>query len=300
MKTANPPGHRIQHVSEITGIPRNTLISWERRYAFLSPQRAPNGYRYYSDDDIELLRRVKALLNNGLRIGDAARLLLKSQLDPTVEVDTQLKGLCDSLLEALLSYDLDTAERLRSRMALMDFERIIDDIYVPLLIEVGARWRRGDILVAQEHFASAFCRAQLQAMLIQVGGKRRSAPLALFSGFPGERHEIGLLAVAVKLALRGFGIRYLGIDLSTSEVAMAARATKAHLVCHSVTVHRSPEDLHRAVSVIRAELPREVLLVLGGSGTLGHELDLQGVVLCRDLDDVGAATQSWLQHVVKE
>ena len=300
MKPAIPLGHRIQHVCKLTGIPRNTLISWERRYDFLTPQRASNGYRYYSDDDIELLRHVKALLSNGLRIGDVARRLRENRQRPESELRRVPQEAYEDILEALLRYDLETAERLRSRLVLVDFEQLIDHIYVPLLVEVGHRWRRSDILIAQEHFASAYCRAQLEAMLVQIGSRQRSEFLAVFSGFPGERHEIGLLAVAVKLALRGFGIRYLGLDLSTTEVAIAARSTKANVVCHSVTVERTPEEMLEAVSAIREALPREVLLVLGGAGTRGHQLDLDGVEVCQNLDDIPAATKGWLEKVLEE
>ena len=50
---------RIRHVSEVTGIPRQTLISWERRHGLVTPDRTENGYRYYSRDDIELLHIVR-------------------------------------------------------------------------------------------------------------------------------------------------------------------------------------------------------------------------------------------------
>ena len=47
--------YRMKTVSELTGIPRNTLVAWERRYGLPEPERLANGYRLYSDADVELL-----------------------------------------------------------------------------------------------------------------------------------------------------------------------------------------------------------------------------------------------------
>lgn len=67
--------YRIRTVSEITGIPRNTLIAWERRYGFVKPDRHENSYRSYSDEDIAKLKRVKAAVDSGLTISESIALV---------------------------------------------------------------------------------------------------------------------------------------------------------------------------------------------------------------------------------
>src|SRR5690606_6467414 len=57
--------YRTKPLSELTGIPRATLISWERRYALVEPRRSPAGYRLYDDDDVAFLRDLKALVDSG-------------------------------------------------------------------------------------------------------------------------------------------------------------------------------------------------------------------------------------------
>ena len=42
-------GYRIKTVASLTGVPRNTLLAWERRYKFVSPVRSGNHYRLYSE-----------------------------------------------------------------------------------------------------------------------------------------------------------------------------------------------------------------------------------------------------------
>ena len=66
---------KIRIVSEQTGIPRNTIVAWERRYGLITPTRLPNGYRVYSTADVERLKRAKALVDQGHAISEVAALL---------------------------------------------------------------------------------------------------------------------------------------------------------------------------------------------------------------------------------
>lgn len=58
----------IREVAERTGIAAGTIRMWEQRYGFPEPRRTPAGYRVYSDDDVDLLRRVLAFRERGLSV----------------------------------------------------------------------------------------------------------------------------------------------------------------------------------------------------------------------------------------
>jgi len=58
----------IKDVAERTGIAAGTIRMWEQRYGFPEPGRTPSGYRRYSDDDVEALRRVASYRRLGLSI----------------------------------------------------------------------------------------------------------------------------------------------------------------------------------------------------------------------------------------
>ncbi len=61
-------GLAIKDVAERTGLAAGTIRMWEQRYGFPEPQRTPSGYRVYSDDDVDLLRRVAAFRERGLSV----------------------------------------------------------------------------------------------------------------------------------------------------------------------------------------------------------------------------------------
>ncbi len=68
-------GYQVKTVSQLTGIPRNTILAWERRYGLLSPGRTPEGHRLYSDGDVAVLEELKSLIAAGNRVGQAVKLL---------------------------------------------------------------------------------------------------------------------------------------------------------------------------------------------------------------------------------
>jgi DICT domain-containing protein len=58
----------IRDVAEQTGLAAGTIRMWEQRYGFPEPQRTASGYRLYSAEDVELLRRVVSLRRTGLSV----------------------------------------------------------------------------------------------------------------------------------------------------------------------------------------------------------------------------------------
>lgn len=58
----------IKDVAEQTGIAAGTIRVWEQRYGFPEPDRTPSGYRRYTQQDIEVLRRVAAYRESGLSV----------------------------------------------------------------------------------------------------------------------------------------------------------------------------------------------------------------------------------------
>jgi DICT domain-containing protein len=58
----------IKDVAERTGIAAGTIRMWEQRYGFPVPERTASGYRRYTEDDVDTLRKVLALRHRGLSV----------------------------------------------------------------------------------------------------------------------------------------------------------------------------------------------------------------------------------------
>lgn len=87
-KNINESTYRIGTVSKLTGIPTETLRVWERRYSLTEPLRSEGGSRLYTQHDLNKLRIIKHLVNNGHAIGTIAHLSIE-QLEQRLE-DTHI------------------------------------------------------------------------------------------------------------------------------------------------------------------------------------------------------------------
>jgi MerR family transcriptional regulator, light-induced transcriptional regulator len=70
------PVLRIGELSRRLGVSDHVLRAWESRYGLLQPTRSPGGFRLYSEADVARVRRMQALVAQGLSAAEAARLAL--------------------------------------------------------------------------------------------------------------------------------------------------------------------------------------------------------------------------------
>lgn len=71
---SDAPMFNTKAVAQQTGIAAPTLRAWERRYDLLSPERAGNDYRLYSERDMVLIRWLKERVDSGMSISQAIAL----------------------------------------------------------------------------------------------------------------------------------------------------------------------------------------------------------------------------------
>ncbi len=285
--------YRIKTVSTLTGIPRATIVAWERRYNLLDPNRSPAGYRIYSEEDIQFLRRIKSLTEEGLAISEAIQVAGKrgtvaaAPVAPPPEVATRTDGREHALYRALLGFDRVAADRLVPRD--VSFERAMHEVYQPLLREIGEAWVRGEVTIAQEHFATAFCRERLVQMFQDLGAGPADGIPVTCAGPPGEPHDLGLLMLAVRLALRGFRVTWIGAQVPRDDLCATLAQHPPRMVCLTATQpHLGAEALTYARQ-IRACARPDIIVVVGGPGVGGFAEDrATGVWVVPDFDTLWA------------
>ena len=252
----------------MTGISLDTLRAWERRYEAVTPMRSERG-RLYSEADINRLRHLGRLVERGHAIGTIAR-LDDAQLMRLVESSEALSpgrsgvvatARLDEITAALDDYDLGVIEQALNRFAaVLSPGDLIFAVILPLLHEVGERWKRGTLRPAQEHLVSAIVRSVLGGLL-RVLIRTEALPRVVFAAPSGERHELGLLCAAVLAAADGFGVVYLGPDLPAADIWHAATRAEARIVIISLT---TPGAVTRPELRALAQRPAGVALWVGG------------------------------------
>ncbi|HET9116083.1 MAG TPA: MerR family transcriptional regulator [Gaiellaceae bacterium] len=256
---------RIGELSRRSGVSPDLLRAWERRYGLLNPTRSPGGLRLYSESDLHRVLAMQKQLAAGLAAAEAATAATTQVTERQASADTV--NAREELDAALLAFDDARAHAaFDALVAGFSLDTILGEVVLPYLHDLGDRWQRGEISVAQEHFASSLLRGRLLGLA--RGWGQGLGPTALLACAPGEQHDLGLVAFGLALRSRGWRILYLGPDTPLGSLAEAARSARPEVVVVSAV---DPRRLAAARDDL-AELARDHRLAVGGAAAA--ELDL--------------------------
>ncbi len=272
---------RIGELARRTGVATELLRAWERRYGLLSPTRTPAGYRLYSILDVRRVGRMRELLAAGLSAAEAAREALAEPEEAFAAASSA--GAPLELREALDRFDDAAAHAAFDRLlADLSLDAVLERVVLPLLHELGERWARGEVSVAQEHFASHVVRGRLLGLA--RGWDRGSGPRAVLACPPGERHDLGLLVFGLALREHGWRITFLGADTPVETLAETVATLRPAAL---VVAAASAERLRPIVGPLRA-LARKTSVWLAGAGADQVTAERAGATLL-DLSPLAAA-----------
>lgn len=254
-------GLNIAAVAKKTGVASDTLRKWERRYGVLRPGRTPGGQRRYDELDVARVEWLRDRLAEGFRIGAAAALLAPASGDTAHTADELRAALVAAAHAGDPARLLGLVEQ---AFTLHPFAHAVEGIVTPALREVGDAWEESARAIGEEHLLSEIVRARLERMLSDSrAGVRGKVVLACA---PGERHELGLLALAVMLQADGWLIVYIGADAPLESSLSLATQLGARAICVSVTM---PDALARLAAELDAAPEGGPLVVAGGPAVNG-------------------------------
>jgi DNA-binding transcriptional MerR regulator len=267
--------YRIHIASEMTGVSEGLIRAWERRYGVLKPRRTASGYRAYTQADIEVLKRLKKLTEEGVSIAEAVRLLPKIKKEAKEHVEAQETPRKAPATEQYTRWRQDVlvaAERLDQQtietvldeaMASLPPVAFFEDVLMPLQREVGERWHDGKLTVAEEHLVTQAARQRVLTLLHQAPKRAKAHVVA--ACFPEEDHELGLMGVALRFRHAGWRVTFLGARTPPEHLARVVRALNPELVALSSVGGGSEDDFKKTLGQVLAALPAKTKVVVGGA-----------------------------------
>ena len=296
----------IGALSAATGIPVETIRTWERRYGFPVAERKPSGHRVYPVATVARLRLIHEALGRGHRaaevVGASERTLeeLLAALPSEITLsETERRGddapAADptELFRALRAFDADTLRQFfqtewarRGPLGFLEYRA------TPFLRAVGDAWATGDLDVRHEHFASATLGDFLRSVRAPLDdrAKGRMAALATLSG---ERHGLGLQMCALVFALAGWRALVLGVDTPADQIVGLAKEATISAVAVSMVAPNDAQVLTQLKS-LRRRLPANIPIVVGGAGAAEVKKS-KGIEVMNDL----SALDHWLHRRVR-
>ena len=270
---------RIGELARRTGVATDLLRAWERRYGLLAPTRTDSGYRLYSSADVRRVGRMRELLAAGVSAAEAAR----EALSEPVTADVAAEGVAVELREAIQRLD-DAASHTAFDRLLADFslDAVLVGAVLPLLRELGEGWERGEVSVAQEHFASHLIRGRLLGLA--RGWDRGSGPRAVLACPPEERHDLGLLIFGLALREHGWRITFLGGDTPVETLA----DTVERLVPEAVVLSATDSARFDPIAAALGALAGKTTMWIAGPGADAAAAERSGSRLL-DVPPIAAA-----------
>jgi len=301
----------IAAVERETGLGKDTLRAWERRYGFPLPVRDAAGVRGYPRALVDRLVLIRRALLAGQRPGRLLSL-------PPAQLDALLHDLAATpvarapvpepggpalldVREGLATLRAGGPEALRhwltlglARTRLAAF--VVDGI-APLAVAIGQGWLDGNIAVYEEHLYSEAVQAVLRSALLpfQTGLQAR-APRLLLTTVPDEAHGLGLLMAEAMLTLEACHCLSLGTCTPLPDIAAAAAAHRIDVVALSFSASFPSSMALPALGELRARLPAAVQVWVGGTAPALHGLRVPGIRVLAGLVEIREAVADWRRH----
>ena len=298
----------IGAVERDTGLSKDTLRVWERRYGFPAPDRDGLDERAYTVDQVEKLRLIKRLLDAGHRPGRIVPLPYAELLGLNVgsnlaaahaQAHDSAPGLADlqGYIALIRRHDARglraSLTRALSRTGVASF---VTQVVGPLNGAVGDAWIRGQMEIFEEHLYTEAVQVVLRQAIAGIPeAAPESAPRVLLTTFPGEPHGLGLLMAEAMFALEGCACMSLGVQTPLWDTVLAAQAHRSEILALSFTGCMNPNQVFDGLVELRRKLPAHVRIWAGGSAPVLFRRRVEGVDPLASLDEVAEGVRRWRQ-----
>jgi DNA-binding transcriptional MerR regulator/DNA-directed RNA polymerase subunit L len=287
----------INAVERETGVSKELLRMWERRYGFPVPERDAQGDRIYPMPQVAKLRLLRRLIDFGFRPGKIILLnteelerLLKSQGKASFDSSPELE---QELLSTLKSRDLgQLRDYLSHQLIKMGLQSFVLDFLQYANFIVGDAWMRGLLEVHEEHLFTE----QVQSLMRQAISNLREAtqpPRVLLATPPEETHTLGILMVEAILRLDNVDAVCYGAQMPVRDVAQAVTRHKMHIVAISFSASYPTSKAIEYLEELRFRLPMSVEIWGGGASLRSTRKTVEAVRFFHDLPSIRHAINLW-------
>lgn len=296
MKQENKAQYYIQQVADMTGLSKQVIRKWEERYRLVKPARLSNGYRVYSESDINQLLAAKSYSDQGLslkeatsRVKENSQKAIEKSMPEYVNTPHELNQYVFLLLENGAKCDeLEINMILQQAYHQLGLESFLNTVIMPFLNIVGNRWENGEWDEYQEAVSSLVIRD----FLVQIRRNyryRENAKLVLGACMPFEQHEIPLIILLLQFMIKGWKTTLIGSSPAPGSINALVERLNPDLVLLSATTtipfEKDPvflEDINKFASK-----HKNIDFYFGGPGSIEYmknKKELSSIKLVHSLD----------------
>jgi DNA-binding transcriptional MerR regulator/methylmalonyl-CoA mutase cobalamin-binding subunit len=282
-------------VERDTGLSKDTLRVWEKRYDFPQPERDAHGERVYSAEQVEKLRAIKRLVDRGHRPGKiigASLDELRRMVDPADGSDATSAALEPFLVLVREHRVAELRQHLNQGVISQGLARFLLETVAPMNTAVGEAWMRGQLEIFEEHLYTETLQGVLRNAIASIPHHNRR-PRILMTTVPNEQHVLGLLMAQGMLALEGATTISLGTQTPIWDIVQAASSQQADVIALSFSAAFPANVAGDALAELRDQLPSRIAIWAGGANPVLQRRAMDGVVGLPDLAGIPGIVADW-------
>ncbi len=269
----NQSNFNITAVERDTGLSKDVLRVWERRYGFPNPDRDQYGERIYPLDQVDRLRLIKRLMDQGFRPGKLISLSVEELASlaprrPRVQKNASAEtcGDLNELLTLIKQHDSNGyLQAMQQRLARQGLQSFVQDTVAPITKFIGEAWEDGKIEVFEEHLFTELTKRLLRQIISSLPSGS-GGPRILLTSVPNEQHILGLLMAEALFTLEGAECIPLGTEMPVLEIARAAQAHQVDIVALSFSIAFPQRQIPGLLQQLRQAMPTAIEIWIGGAG----------------------------------
>lgn len=296
----------IAAVERDTGLTKDTLRVWERRYGFPNPGRDEFGERLYPIDQVDKLRVLRRLMDAGHRPGKlihlpmhALLLLGRQERLPASAAPAQTAAASvtapdvSEFLALIRSRQPEVLRRsLAQALLRLGLERFVFDVAAPLTRLVGEVWPRDELEGFDERLSIESLQTVMRGALASISSPG-APPTVMLTTVPGEPHGLGLLMTESLLSLQGCRCLSLGVQTPLWDAVLAARAHRADVLALSFSSALNAAQVVDSLAELREMLPATIGIWAGGDSPALRRHRLAGVEVLAGLHEIAPQIARW-------
>ena len=286
----------IKDLENLSGIKAHTIRIWEKRYNILEPMRTETNIRFYDIFNLQKLLNITLLHNYGYKISTISKYppeKIPVLVREIISEKSVKSHAINAFKMAMINFDqslfINTYNNLLSEKS---FREIFNEIFIPLLNEIGLLWQTDTIKPAHEHFISNLI---LQKLVINtekvqiLEPEKKDKVFVLFLPL-NEIHELGLMYLNYEISLNGYKSIYLGANIPFEDLKDIAQIFNDLVFVSYMTVSPEKEDVEDYILRIKKEIIKETSseLWLLGKNTehVYQKINLPGINMFRSLNEL--------------